>query len=89
MHAKWILVLFVGMLMVLNISNADVQDEWLSQEAEFENRQPQKRRFCQDVNPISCFIRKYYCDYNPAWYNNYRAFISFVREECPFTCRVC
>lgn len=43
MNAKWILVLFVGMLMVLNISNADVDDEWLSQEAEFENRQPQKR----------------------------------------------
>jgi len=43
MNARWILVIFVGMLMVLNISNADVDDEWLGQEAEFENRQPQKR----------------------------------------------
>ena len=45
--------------------------------------------FCQDVNPLRCFIRKYHCDYSTAWYTNYRAFISFVSEECPYTCRIC
>ena len=43
MNAKWILVLFVAMLMVLHFSNAGVSDEWFSQEEDFENRQPQKR----------------------------------------------
>ena len=45
--------------------------------------------FCQDVNPLRCFIRKYYCDYNTAWYTNYRAFISFVSEKCPYTSTIC
>lgn len=44
MNAKWILVsLFVGLHMALQISNAEVYDELLRQDAEFENRQPQKR----------------------------------------------
>lgn len=87
MNAKWILVLFVGLHMALHISNAEVYDELLRQDAEFENRQPQKRRFCQDVNPIRCFLRKYQCD-SLAW-PSYRAFTTFVSEQCPYTCRIC
>lgn len=43
MDAKWIVVLFVGVLMVLHISNAEVDGESFFQAAEFENRQAQKR----------------------------------------------
>ena len=43
MNAKWILVLFVGLYMALHISNAEVYDELLRQDSEFENRQLQKR----------------------------------------------
>lgn len=54
MNAKWILVLFVGLHMALHISNAEVYDELLRQDAEFENRQPQKRSESSDF--FKCFI---------------------------------
>ena len=67
MNAKRILVPFVGMLMVLHISSADVNDEWLSQGADFRNGQPQKRSeslnlifFVQFVNAL--FILCWYMD---------------------------
>ena len=42
--------------MVLHISSADLNDEWLSRGADFENRQPQKRS--ESLNLISFIFRK-------------------------------
>ena len=61
MNTKWILVLFVGMFMVLHISNAEIYDELLRQDAEFENRQPQKRSESLNFRLISSDFLKLCC----------------------------
>ena len=76
MNATWILVLFFGMLMVLNMSSAYVDDQWLGQEAEFENRQPQKRS--ESLNLIFFFLF-ILCRYM------YRVFVKEPEENLLFT----
>ena len=64
MNAKWILVLFAGTLMVLHISSADVNDEWLNQGAGFGNGQPQKRS--ESLNLILLVFR--FVLFRLSWY---------------------
>lgn len=53
-----------------------------------EVRKTDKRAYCFDVSPMRCIVREDLC-HDLQSFSSFQRFVSFVTDECPYTCGFC